>query len=51
LLAGILTRYFDFFGDFLEGGVALVLTGVLVLFTLYALERARRRTLRRQASA
>jgi hypothetical protein len=45
LLAGVLTRYFDFFGDFLEGGAALVLTGGLVLFVLYALERARRHTL------
>jgi uncharacterized membrane protein len=51
LLAGILTRYFDFFGDFLEGGTALALTGLLVLFVLFALEKARRRTLGRQASA
>jgi uncharacterized membrane protein len=45
LLAGILTRYFDFFGDYLSGGAALALTGGLLLFVLYALERARRRTL------
>jgi len=45
LLAGILTRYFDFFGDYLEGGAALVLTGLLLLFVLYTLEKARRRTL------
>jgi uncharacterized membrane protein len=51
LLAGILTRYFDFFGDFLEGGAALALTGLLVLFVLYALEKARRRTLGRPAIA
>lgn len=46
LLAGILTRYFDFFGEYLQGGLALALTGGLLLFILYALERARRRTLR-----
>jgi uncharacterized membrane protein len=51
LLAGILTRYFDFFGDYLEGGAALALTGGLLLFILYALERARRRTLVREARA
>lgn len=45
LVAGILTRYFDFFGEYLEGGLALVATGALVLFVLYAMERARRRTL------
>ena len=44
LLAGILTRYFDFFGDYLEGGIALALTGTLLLFILYTLEKARRRT-------
>ncbi len=49
LLAGILTRYFDFFGDYLQGGTALALTGVLLLFILYALERSRRRTLLREA--
>jgi len=48
LLAGILTRYFDFFRDYLEGGTALALTGGLVLFLLYALEKARRRTLLRE---
>jgi uncharacterized membrane protein len=51
LLAGILTRYFDFFRDLLRGGTALVLTGGLLLFVLYALEKARRRTLRREARA
>lgn len=45
LLAGILTRYFDFFGVFLEGGAALALTGILLLFVLHVLERARRKTL------
>lgn len=45
LLAGIGTRYFDFFGDYLEGGAALALTGVLLLLVLYFLERARRRTI------
>lgn len=48
LLAGVLTRYFDFFGNYLEGGAALLLTGVLLLFTLYALNRARQRTLARE---
>jgi uncharacterized membrane protein len=48
LLAGILTRYFDFFGDYLQGGFALALTGGLLLFILYALERSRRRTLQRE---
>jgi uncharacterized membrane protein len=51
LLAGHLTRYFDFFGDYLQGGAALALTGVLLLFVLYALEKARRRTLVREAQA
>jgi len=51
LLAGILTRYFDFFGDYLEGGTALVATGALLLFVLYALERARRRTLKKEVVA
>ena len=51
LLAGILTRYFDFFRDYLEGGTALALTGTLLLFILYALEKARRRTLRREVAA
>jgi uncharacterized membrane protein len=45
LLAGVVVRYFDFFGDFLEGGLALALTGFVLLFLLFALERARRRTL------
>jgi uncharacterized membrane protein len=48
LLAGILRRYFDFFREYLEGGTALALTGALLLFILYALEKARRRTLRRE---
>jgi uncharacterized membrane protein len=51
LLAGILTRYFDFFRDYLRGGAALALTGGLLLFVLYALERARRRTLGREVRA
>lgn len=46
LAAGILTRYFDLFGDYLEGGAALAVTGILVLVVLAFLERARRRTLR-----
>jgi hypothetical protein len=45
LAAGILTRYFDLFGDYLQGGAALALTGALVLVVLASLERARRRTL------
>ncbi|HLA78998.1 MAG TPA: DUF2157 domain-containing protein [Vicinamibacteria bacterium] len=51
LLAGIVTRYFDFFGEYLEGGTALAATGVLLLFILYSLEKARRRTLRKEALA
>jgi uncharacterized membrane protein len=51
LLAGILTRYFDFFSDYLQGGTALALTGALLLFILYALEKARRRTLGREVRA
>jgi uncharacterized membrane protein len=51
LLAGILTRYFDFFRDYLQGGAALALTGGLLLFILFALEQARRRTLGREAYA
>ena len=51
LLAGIVTRYFDLFGNYLRGGAALALTGVLILFVLFALERARRRTVRRGAPA
>lgn len=42
---GILVRYFDFFGDYLEGGLALSATGLLILFGLYTLERSRRRAL------
>lgn len=45
LLVGVVVRYFDFFGDYLEGGLALALTGVLLLFVLFAFEKARRRTL------
>jgi len=45
LVAGILTRYFDLFGEYLEGGLALVATGILLLFVLYVLEKSRRRTL------
>lgn len=51
LLAGILTRYFDFFGKHLEGGAALTASGVLLLFILYVLEKARRRTLRKEVAA
>jgi uncharacterized membrane protein len=48
LLAGILTRYFDFFGNYLQGGMALTLTGGVLLIILYVLERSRRRTLQRE---
>lgn len=51
LLAGILTRYFDFFGEYLGGGTALVATGMLLLFVLYALEKSRRRTLAQEVVA
>ena len=51
VLAGLVVRYFDFFGDFLEGGAALVLTGLMLLFVVYALEKARRRTLHVEARA
>jgi uncharacterized membrane protein len=51
LLVGIVTRYFDFFGDYLQGGTALALTGSLLLFILYALEKSRRRTLVREVPA
>jgi uncharacterized membrane protein len=44
LLAGVVVRYFDFFGDFLEGGLALALSGTLLLVVLYGLEKSRRRT-------
>ena len=47
LLAGVVTRYFDFFGELLKGGAALALTGALLLVILFGLEAARRRTLRR----
>lgn len=50
LLAGVVVRYFDFFGDYLQGGGALALTGILLLFILYALENARRRTLKGASS-
>lgn len=49
MLCGVLARYFDFFGHYLEGGAALALTGLLVLLVLYALERARRSTLARES--
>lgn len=45
IATGILVRYFDFFGDYLEGGLALTTTGLLILFVLYTLERSRRRAL------
>ena len=51
VFAGVLTRYFDFFGDYLEGGAALAVTGFLLLFVLYALEKARRRTLHAEVAA
>jgi uncharacterized membrane protein len=51
LLLGVVVRYFDFFGDYLEGGTALALTGLLLLFVLYVLEKARRRTLGREATS
>lgn len=51
VLAGVIVRYFDFFGDFLEGGAALALTGVVLLFIVFALEKARRRTLHAEAAA
>jgi uncharacterized membrane protein len=51
LLAGVVVRYFDFFGSFLEGGAALALTGILMLFVLYGLEKARRRTLAMEAAS
>ena len=50
LLAGVITRYFDFFGNYLEGGAALALTGLLLLVVLYGLESARRRTLHKEAA-
>lgn len=45
LLAGIVTRYFDFFGHYLEGGTALMGTGVALLAVLFLLDRSRRHTL------
>jgi len=51
LVAGIVTRYFDFFGDYLEGGTALTATGALLLFCVYALEKSRRRTLAGEVAA
>jgi uncharacterized membrane protein len=46
---GILVRYFDFFPNALEGGLALLVTGLLLLAMLFALERSRRLALRRLA--
>lgn len=51
VLAGVVVRYFDFFGDFLEGGAALALTGVMLLFIVFALEKARRRSLHAPVAA
>jgi len=51
VLVGVVVRYFDFFGDFLEGGAALALTGVLLLFVVFTVEKARRRTLHAEAPA
>lgn len=48
---GILVRYFDFFPNALEGGLALLVTGLLLLAVLFALERSRRLALRRLAEA
>lgn len=45
ILVGILVRYFDFFGDRLDGGLAVALTGVLILIVVAVLERQRRRLL------
>ncbi|MDX1996421.1 MAG: DUF2157 domain-containing protein [Thermoanaerobaculia bacterium] len=45
ILAGLVVRYFDWFGEYLEGGAMLALTGVLILVIVGALERQRRRTL------
>jgi len=45
LLAGVVTRYFDFFGDYLEGGLTLVVTGAGLLLLLFLVERSRRRTI------
>jgi uncharacterized membrane protein len=50
VLAGVVVRYFDFFGAYLEGGAALILTGIVLLFIVYALEKARRRTLVAEAA-
>jgi uncharacterized membrane protein len=47
ILAGILVRYFDFFSDLLSGGFSLILTGILILFLMYVLNRGRQRALRR----
>jgi uncharacterized membrane protein len=45
ILIGLVVRYFDWFGEYLEGGAMLALTGVLILVIVGALERQRRRTL------
>ncbi len=45
VLAGLATRYFDFFGNYLDGGLALALSGLLLLVVVFALERARQKTL------
>ncbi len=50
LAIGVITRYFDFFGDYLEGGAALALTGLLLLVAVFGLERARRRTLAQEVT-
>lgn len=46
LFAGVVTRYFDFFGHYLEGGAALALTGVLLLTAVTLFDRSRRATVR-----
>jgi uncharacterized membrane protein len=45
ILAGLVVRYFDWFGEYLEGGAMLALTGILILVIVGSLERQRRRTL------
>ena len=46
LLAGVVTRYFDFFGHYLEGGAALAVTGILLLTTVTLFDSSRRAAVR-----
>jgi uncharacterized membrane protein len=46
LFAGVVTRYFDFFGHYLEGGAALAATGILLLTTVTLFDRSRRAAVR-----